>query len=135
MTVRGIRNLLPDPNVLGQQLFVGRGLNMQSTSDQPLARLFLGNSYCVDRIVAKRVSGAASVLCAGGIYTQPSKTGDIIVAATQLWAGLAAGSIVQATLAGLLATNIETDTPFLSLTVVSLTACTCDLFVYGFGLD
>jgi len=133
MSVRGVMSL-PSQN-LGQLIAVGRGLNFQLATDQPLTRVYAGSSYVPTLIIAKRVSGAASVACAGGIYDTAAKGGNAVVAAAQSWVTLAAGVIVTATLAALVGTSQLTATPILSLTTGSTGAVTADVFVYGFSID
>lgn len=120
-----------------QRLFVGRGLDLQSTADQVLRKLFYGTRYSVTSIIAVCTSGGATVACAGGIYTDPAKGGSLFVAAAQSWVALsAAGKMVQPTLAGLLATDMQSAAPlYFSLTTGSITAATADLFVFGVILD
>lgn len=117
-----------------QLLFVGRGLNFQSTADQTLTKAFGGTNFVVTHVVAKRVSGAASVACAGGIYDAAAKGGNAIVAAAQSWVTLAASVIVQATVATLTA-QLSASTINLSLTTGSTAAVTADVFVFGYCID
>jgi len=120
---------------VNQLLFVLRAANMQSTADQQFTRIFGGTKYAVTHVYASRVSGAASVACAGGIYSAASKGGDALVAAAQSWVSLASGVIVNATLAAVAGTALETATPYLSLTTGSTAACTADIFIFGVVLD
>jgi hypothetical protein len=119
------------PAGMSQLLFRLSGANMQSTADQIFTKIYSGTSYFITSIVARQRTGAATVACAGGIYTGAAKTGDQLVALAQSWVTLAAGVIVQPTLAALIATNLETATPILSLTTGSTGACTADIFIYG----
>ena len=123
------------PSQASQMLFVLRGANMQLTSDQPFSRLFAGTNYVLTGVLAKQKTGAASVVCVGGVYTGAAKAGDILVAAAQSWVTLANGIIVQAALAALVGTNLESATPNLSLTTGSTAACTADIFLYGMPID
>ena len=118
-----------------QVLHVLRGANMQLTSDQPFTRLFGGTAYKITEVVARQRTGAASVACTGGIYTAAAKAGDILVPAAQSWVTLAANINVKAVLAALIDTNLESATPFLSLTVASTAPCTADIFILGFPVD
>lgn len=117
-----------------QLLFRKTAADMQSTADQVFTKVFSGTNYFVTAIVARQRTGGASVACAGGIYTGAAKTGDQIVAVAQSWVTLAAAVIVQATLAALVGTNLESATPFLSLTTGSTAACTADVYIYGFDI-
>jgi hypothetical protein len=106
--------------------------NFAITTDQQMSRVFSGTTYLPTAIVALRRSGGASVTCAGGIYDAASKGGTAIVAAAQNWVTLAAGIVVQATLA--LPNNVFGNTPFLSLTTGSTAAITADVLIYGYDL-
>lgn len=118
-------------------LWVLRGANMQSTSDQQFTKVNSFTNYVVDRIVAVAKTGGFSVTCLGGIYTQPTKSGNVLVTALQSWAGLIApGNIVSATLGTIVGTNQQSDPNlFLSLTTGNLVALSCDIFVFGWVTD
>lgn len=118
-----------------QLLFVLRSANMQLTTDQQFTKVFAGTNYVTTNVVAARKTGAASVACLGGVYTAASKGGDALVAATQAWVTLAAGITVNASLAAIAGTAIESATPYLALTTGSTAACTADVFIYGFCID
>lgn len=133
MSVKGIAGL--PASLLGQLIAVGRGLNFQLTTDQPLARVFNGVSWAPSLVIARQRSGAASVACAGGLYDTAAKGGNAIVAVAQSWVTLAAGVIVSVPVANLLQTALLSNTPILSLTTGSTAAVTADVFVYGFSLD
>lgn len=115
-------------------LFAVSAADFTLTTDQALSRLFSGTSYAVTGVIARRRSGAASVVCAGGVYDAVSKGGNAIVSAAQSWVTLASGIMVSATLAALTGTNVLSGTPFLSLTTGSTGACTADLLVFGYDL-
>jgi hypothetical protein len=127
----------PQSSNLQQLLFVGRGLDLQITTDQALAKQFSGSSYVITKVLAIRKSGAVTVACAGGLYTAASKGGSALIAATQVWTALTgAGKIVDATLAALLGTDVQSASPiYLSLTTGSTGAATADMFVYGVVVD
>jgi hypothetical protein len=133
VSVKGIAGL--PASLLGQLIAVGRGLNFQLTTDQPLARVFNGVSWAPSLVIARQRSGAASVACAGGLYDTAAKGGNAIVAVAQSWVTLAAGVIVSVPVANLLQTALLSNTPILSLTTGSTAAVTADVFVYGFSLD
>jgi hypothetical protein len=127
---------LEEPTRSDALLFVIRGANFQLTTDQPLQRTLGFTNYVPTKILAKHVSGGASVACAGGIYTAASKGGSAIVAAAQSWLNLTgAGKIVDATLAAVVGTDVRTETPILSLTTGSTAAVTADVYVFGVILD
>lgn len=115
-------------------LFSLFGANFQSTADQAFSKIFPGTSYNITDIIAIRRSGAASVVCAGGIYDAVAKGGNALVAAAQSWVTLASGIIVKPTLAALLSTNVLTASPFLSLTTGSTGAITADVHIFGYDI-
>lgn len=119
--------------LLSQALFIGRGLNFQSTADQALAKQFTGTKYRITDIVAVCKTGGGSVVCAGGIYDTAAKGGNAVVAAAQSWVALGAGIIVIPTLA--VVTAILSGTLILSLTTGSTAAVTADVFVFGYIID
>ena len=127
----------PAPQVtstLQQLLFIGRNLNFQLATDQSLSKVFTGTNYLITNIVVKQKSGAASGLTAGGLYDGVSKTGNIIVLASQVWSTLAAGLLVQPPLVALSA-QLTASTLFISLTTGSTTASIADVFVFGSIID
>lgn len=123
------------PLQTGQQLFVLRGANMQSTADQQFAKLFAGTKYRITDIIALQASGGASVTCAGGVYDAASKGGNALVAAAQSWVTLAANVNVAPALAAVVSTALLSGTPYLSLTTGSTAACTANIFIFGYSLD
>jgi hypothetical protein len=121
------------PAVQAQQLlFVLRSGDFQSTTDQAFTKMFSGTNYVISRVIAVRNTGAASVAATGGIYSAASKAGSALIGAAQSWLGLSgAGKMVDATLAAVLATDVQSATPLLSLTVGSTGAVTADVFIFG----
>lgn len=118
-----------------QLLFVIRSADMQLTTDQALTKSFTGTKYRVTDVIAVRKTGAASVVCAGGIYDAASKGGNALVATAQSWVTLATAINVVPTLAAVAATTVLDPTLYLSLTTGSTAACTADIFVYGYIID
>jgi hypothetical protein len=118
-----------------QLLFKGSSLNFQLTTDQVLTKVYAGSAYIVTGIYARQRSGAASVVCAGGVYDTAAKGGNAVVAAAQSWVTLASGIIVNAALAALAGTTLLTNTLILSLTTGSTAACTADLYVIGLDVS
>jgi hypothetical protein len=110
-----------------------RGANMQSTSAQKFAQIFVAATpnYYPTVIVARQRTGAASVTCAGGISDGTNQ----IVAAAQSWVTLASGVIVTASLAALCTTTLLSVAPSLTLTTGSTAACTADLYIYGWNIS
>ncbi len=123
------------PTNQNQLLFVLRGADMHITTDQAFTKVFGGTNYVVTSVIAARKTGGASVTCAGGIYTAAAKGGDALVAATQSWVTLGANIIVNAVLATVAGTAIESATPILTLTTGSTAACTADVFIFGVCID
>lgn len=123
-----------NPSTATQPLFKLLSANMQSTADQAFTKIFAGTSYYITSIVARRSTGAASVVCAGGIYDAAAKGGNAIVGAAQSWVTLSSTVIVPATLAALVQTALLTNTPILSLTTGSTAACTADIFIFGYDI-
>lgn len=117
-------------------LFKLENADFQLTTDQAFTKIGAFTNYMVTRVVGKRVSGGASVACTGGIYTGAAKTGNQLVASTQSWLGMSgAGKVQDATLAAIVATDFQTATPILSLTVGSTAAVVGDTYIYGMILD
>ena len=108
----------------------GKGLNMNSTSDQPI--FMLTNRYIVRRVTAANVSQALLV-AAGGIYSATGKGGNVYVPATQLYTSLsAAHKYIDLTLTALVQSNIGTKQEcYFSLTVPEVTPCTMDIVIWG----
>lgn len=127
----------PPRSSIQQLLFAGRGLDFQSTADQALAKQFSGTNFIITKVVAVRKTGGATVAVAGGIYTAAAKGGSALVAAAQSWINLSgAGKIVDATLAAVDATDVQTASPlYLSLSTGSTGAVTADLFIFGIVVD
>lgn len=123
------RGVDQSPLYLGRQLlFQIIQANMQSTSAQPLTRMFSGQNYRITDVVARQRSGAASVTCVGGI----SDGTNAWVAPTQSWVTLSSGIIVTATLAAVCNTVLGTSANnSLTLTTGSTAACLADLYIYG----
>jgi len=118
------------------RLFALRTANFQSTSDQTFTRHGGFTSYRITQVKAVTRSGGSTVACSGGIYTAAAKSGTALVAAGQSWLGLSAiGKMVDATVAGVNVTDVQTATPILSLTTGSTAAATADVFLYGYIMD
>lgn len=135
MNARGISETA-DNIASNQLLFKLSGADMQSTSDQVFTKIFSGTNYVITNVIAKNVSGGTTVVCAGGIYNAAAKGGSALIAAAQSWINLSVtGKIVNAALAAVLGTDIQTATPVLSLSTGSTAAATADIFIYGLILD
>lgn len=121
---------------LQQNLFVIRGADFQLTTDQALTKVGSFTNYVITSVIAVRKTGGATVACLGGIYTAAAKGGTPLIAATQSWVLLSgAGKQVQATLAAVLSTDVQTATPVLALSTGSTAAVTADLFIFGVVVD
>lgn len=119
-----------------QPIFILRGANFQSTADQAFTKMGGFTNYLITSVIARRVSGGATVACAGGIYTAASKAGNALVATAQSWIGLSgAGKTASATIAAIALTDVATATPILSLTTGSTAAVTADVYIFGAALD
>lgn len=126
---------LPMPSV-AQPIFILRNADFQLTTDQAFTKQGGFTNYFVTDVVAKRVTGGASVACTGGIYTAASKAGNALVAASQSWLGISgAGKTQVATIAAVALTDVATATPILSLTTGSTAAVTADVYIFGAALD
>jgi len=115
---------------------IGRltGVNMNSTGDQAIA---LDAKTAIIRRIMVYNASASLTLAAGGMYTGASKTGTVLVAATQLYTALtAAGKYLDLTLASAAVTDIVTvATVYFSLTTAQGAAATATLLIFGEVLD
>lgn len=107
------------------------GANMNTTADQAFIAAFSFTRFIITQIIATNASGAITV-AAGGIYTGAGKTGVIVVAAAQSWAGLTSttkAATPTLTTAGqelLTATSL-----YLSLTAGMGSPGTADFYIMG----
>lgn len=133
-------------------LFCLRGADMQSTADQALAAVGqfhnANNSvpfskFAITDLFIVRATGLTNGTCTGGIYTasgKPAGADQIVIAAAQSWLGLTGiDRRVKPTTNALYNDYIYTlpvgaSGLFLSLTTGSSTACTADVYVFGFPL-
>ena len=119
---------------LQQLLWVLRAADMTSVADQALTKVFSGTLWLPMNPVANRVSGGFSVACLGGMYTAAAKTGNIVVAAAQSFAGLTGA--LTTVLPVLALTGVQNSaTLFLSLTTGNTGALNADIFIFGTVLD
>ena len=120
-------------------LFKVTDADMQSTSDQVFTKLTAFNEAIPVSITAIPKVGAASGTCVGGVYSASAKGGSLIVPNTANWVTVTAvanpkvfqtfgtfGSGV------VMSKFVLTTAPYLSLTTGSSTACTADIYIYGF---
>lgn len=106
------------------------GANMNSTGDQQIVIFSAPAKYIIRRIVATNASLSLTT-AVGGIYTAVSKGGTAVVANSQAYSTLSAGTkFLDLTLAS--NTDYRTATSlYLSLTTPQGAAATADIFVYG----
>jgi hypothetical protein len=106
------------------------GANMNSTGDQQIVIFSAPAKYIIRRIVATNASISLTT-AVGGIYTAVSKGGTAVVANSQAYSTLSAGTkFLDLTLAS--NTDYRTATSlYLSLTTPQGAAATADIFVYG----
>jgi hypothetical protein len=116
---------------------IGRlvGANMNATTDQPFLWLAApATSYRVTKITCTNASTSLTT-AAGGVYTQASKAGTPMVAATQVYTALTGSTLaVDLTLAATPAATFYSSSanpPILSLTTAQGAAATADCYVYG----
>jgi hypothetical protein len=90
------------------------------------------SKYLIRRIVVTNTS-LNLTLAIGGFYTGASKSGTIIVAASQVYTALTASTkYVDLTLAGAILSDILTSsTIYFSLTTAQGAAATGDIYVFG----
>lgn len=117
-------------------LAYGAALDFTLDTDQALTMIGAPTLWIPTNIMARRVTGAFGVACAGGVYTAATKGGNAIVAAAQTYAGLSgAGKIQTCTVAAIAATDVQTSTTlFLSLSTGNTGALTADVYVFGMTL-
>lgn len=131
-----VQTVMPglQPSRAQQLLWVARNVDLTLTSDAAFTKVFAGTLWIPINMIANRVSGAFGVACLGGMYTGAAKTGNIVVAAAQSYAGLT-GSLT--TVLPLLAlTGVQNSGVFFnSLTTGNTGALNADLFVFGMVLD
>lgn len=120
----------------GQYGLIGflKAANFNSTSDQAIK--MMPARYKVTEIFVDN-SSANLTLAAGGIYDTPSKGGNAIVAAAQVYSALSgAGKSLLLTLAAIAGTDTFTAaTLYLSLTTAQGGAATADVYIYGYIFD
>lgn len=139
MTMRS--QVQPIPNVIpanmGQLLFQQDDINMQSTADQQLTKMFTGTRWVPTDVIAVRKTGTFGLSCIGGLYPSAGKGGNAIVGALQTWTGLVlANDIVRAVLAAVISNVVQTSpTCYVSLTTGNLVPLTADFYVFGWILD
>ncbi len=116
---------------------IGRlvGANMNATTDQPFVWLAApATSYRATKITCTNASTSLTT-AEGGVYTQASKAGTAMVAATQLYSNLTGSTLaLDLTIAATPGTTFyssSTNPPILSLTTGQGAAATADCYVYG----
>lgn len=106
--------------------------DLNSTADQAI--MVSGPKYIINQIIVTNAS-VTPTLAAGGLYTGASKAGAI-VGSLQGYTGLTAPSkYINLTLLAVLTTDIRTEnTLYFSLTTANGSACTGDLYIFGYVL-
>lgn len=115
-------------------LGVLRSANMNTTGDQVIP--IYVSKYIPRRIVV--VNASLSLTTAvGGIYTAAAKGGTVVVANTQVYTALTAGTkFVDLTLAAGPIADILTANPlYFALTIAQGAAATADVYVFGDALE
>jgi hypothetical protein len=114
-------------------IFALSGADMTKTTDQQFSStLGPANWYSLSKVVITGATGPITSVV-GGIYTQPEKGGEAVVADGQNFAldGATEGEMVVATLAPICATQCFKGPLYLSLSTPLSEHETCDIFVYG----
>lgn len=103
--------------------------NFNSTADQQFTKLGTFTSWLPLRLhVANSSASAASAV--GGVYTAASKAGTEIIPAATAWTSIAGANQGQAAAhPGGAGANVQTVTPYLSLTTPHGTAVTADCYL------
>jgi hypothetical protein len=118
-----------------QPLFIIAAANLQLTTDQAFTKLGSFTNWILQEVIATRVSGGATVACAGGIYSAASKAGVALLPAATSWLNLSGASKYVRALDPLTNSDIQTATPILSLTTGSTAAATARFLIFGRTLD
>ena len=120
--------------IINGLLFRLANADFQSVADQVFVKQFGGTNYVVTKIVATQLTGGATVICAGGVYTAAAKAGTQIVSVAQSWIGLSGAlTLVDATIAAIVAPRSEI--PILSLTTGSTAPVTGRVLIFGYSID
>lgn len=127
--------------LLESRFLLGQLLNadFNTTADQAIQIPWIdnqyGDRYVIDRILVANPSGTFAT-AAGGIYTDVSKGGTAIVAASQVYTALSANQkFLDLTLETVLTTDALLVSPlYLSLTTAEGSASTADLYIFGVAL-
>lgn len=106
------------------------GANFNVTTDQGVALLRIGTKkYMITRILVTNASISLTT-AAGGFYTDVTKGGVAVVAASQAYSALTTATTVLSTT--LTVSRTHTTTPlYLSLTTAQGAAATADVYIFG----
>lgn len=127
LVAQGIAVLTPPPS---DQIFVLKGANFNSTSDQQLTPTFSGK-FRIKRVVVTNASISLTT-AAGGFYPAAAKGGTAIVASSQVYTALTGSSLaLECTLNNASAVLAPATPVYLSLTTPQGAAATADIYVYG----
>lgn len=117
-----------------RELWRGTAIDMNSTADQAVTKVGSFTNYFIFFI--RIIANAAATSAVGGVYDGASKTGNIIVAASQVHTGLtgaAAGANI--TVAVTTGQKILSAAPIVSLSTPHGSAATADWYFYGVPLS
>lgn len=126
-------NRVPGEELIGKLL----SANLNVTTDQTI-NIYNASKYVISKIVVTNASANLSAgSTAGGFYPSASKGGTAIVANTQVYTALSASTKYQnLTLAAVAGTDVYTGSAiYFSLTTAFGSACTADIYVYGYVLE
>lgn len=120
-----------DQRLLGRLL----GANFNSTADQAIA-IVNSAKYHIQNITICNASVSLTT-AAGGFYDGAAKTGNILVAAAQVYSALTSAlAQLNPTLAAYTNNNVYTAQQiYFSLTTAQGVAATADIYIYGFSLQ
>jgi hypothetical protein len=106
-----------------------RGANMNVTTDQAIPIASGITAFQITKMTVTNCTGTLT-LAVGGLYPTTSKGGTPIVAASQAYSSLSAGTIV---LNPTIASNprVTLTNVYFSLTTAAGSAATCDIYVLG----
>lgn len=126
-------NTIASNNTL-QLLYILRSANLAITTDQKFTKVFTGNLWDPQFIIANWTGGAYSTSCLGGIFSAASKGGSAIVSTSQSYSNLT-GATTQQNLTVQTSTTTFNVTPYFSLSTANSGTLFADIFIFGVCLD
>lgn len=130
---RAVTNRIAGEEMIGKLL----SANLNVTTDQTIP-IVNASKYVITKIVITNASANLSAgSTAGGVYPSASKAGTAIVANSQTYTALSASTkFASLTLASVTTTDVYTSANiYFSLTTAFGSACTADIYVYGYVLE